>query len=72
MQVTQRTILVCLTTLLTVAYAQRPLDNSIQLDPEGTFRLDWSVVTNGTGSPTNPLIIFETHVKTRGKEYKIS
>jgi len=66
MQVTHSFGLVCLATLFTVAYGQRPLDNSVQLDPEGTFRLDWSVITNGTGSLTNPLIIFETHVKTRG------
>ena len=65
-------VFICLAVLLSVSYAQLQLDNSIQLDPEGSFRLDWSVVTNGTGSPTNPLIIFETHVKTRGKEYKIS
>ena len=71
MQVTKSSVFLFLAALLSLANAQRPLDNSIQLDPEGTFRLDWSVVTNGTGSPTNPLIIFETHVKTRGKEYKI-
>ena len=39
------------------------LDNSVQLDPEGTFRLDWSVdYTNRS----NPTITFETHVKTQG------
>ena len=41
------------------------LDNSLQLDPEGTFRLDWSVDYSLNAS--NPTVIFETHVKTRGE-----
>jgi hypothetical protein len=40
-----------------------PLDNSIELDREGTFRLDWSILNDGSG---NPNIIFQTRVATQG------
>ena len=67
MQVTKSSVFLFLAAFLSLANAQRPLDNSLQLDPEGTFRLDFSVITNGAiGNASNPLIIFETHVKTRG------
>jgi hypothetical protein len=55
--------ILCLAAALTVAYAQLQLDNSVELDPEGTFRLDWSVIYDDVN---NPLIIFETRVKTQG------
>ena len=40
-----------------------PLDNSVELDREGTFRLDWSILADGTG---NPNIVFQTRVQTQG------
>ncbi len=39
------------------------LTNSVELDPEGTFRLDWDFVYN---EPTNPEFVFEMQVATRG------
>ena len=53
----------CLAVCLSVAIAQLQLDNSVELDPEGTFRLDWSVIYDDVN---NPLIIMETRVKTQG------
>lgn len=55
--------IIFLAVALSVVTAQLQLDNSVELDPEGTFRLDWSVLYDDVN---NPLIIFETRVKTQG------
>ena len=55
--------ILCLAVCLSVATAQLQLDNSVELDPEGTFRLDWSVIYDDVN---NPLLIMETRVKTQG------
>ena len=48
---------------LSVACAQ--LQNSVELDPEGSFRLDWTV--DYSADPNNPRIVFNTFVKTQGR-----
>ena len=39
------------------------LTNSVELDPEGSFRLDWDFIYD---EPTNPEFVFELRVATRG------
>ena len=56
-------VFLCLISVLSLSCAQLLLDNTIELDPEGTFRLDWSVIYDNA---TNPLIRFETIVQTQG------
>ena len=46
-------VFLCLISVLSLSCAQLLLDNTIELDPEGTFRLDWSVIYDNA---TNPLI----------------
>lgn len=50
---------------LSAASAQL-LNNTVELDPDGTFRLNWSV--DYSLNPSNPTIIFETRVKTQGNK----
>ena len=40
------------------------LNNTVELDPEGTFRLDWDVVYDQ--DPANPLVVLESRVATTG------
>ena len=40
------------------------LNNTVELDPEGTFRLDWDIVYDQ--DPVNPLIVMEIRVATAG------
>jgi hypothetical protein len=64
-------ILVGLTTALpTVSLKQqrqmgqfRDLNNTVELDPEGTFRLDWTIIYDIAG---NPDIQMEMRVLTKG------
>ena len=58
-----KSLLIVLAACLVVVLGQAPLDNTIELDREGTFRLDWSVIDDGTG---NPIILMQTRVKTQG------
>ena len=51
--------------LLSLACAQ--LQNSVDLDPEGSFRLDWTV--DSSADPNNPRIVFQTFVKTQGAHF---
>ena len=39
------------------------LNNTVDLDPEGTFRLDWDLIYE---IPTNPLVVLEIQVQTSG------
>jgi hypothetical protein len=39
------------------------LNNTMELDPEGSFRLDWDVVYE---DPSNPLLVLEMRVATTG------
>jgi hypothetical protein len=40
------------------------LNNTVELDPEGSFRLDWDVVYDQ--DPANPLVVMEARVATTG------
>jgi hypothetical protein len=40
------------------------LNNTAELDPEGTFRLDWDIVYDQ--DPANPLVVMEMRVSTAG------
>ncbi|XP_046638674.1 uncharacterized protein LOC124316779 [Daphnia pulicaria] len=40
------------------------LNNTVELDPEGTFRLDWDIVYDQ--DPANPLVVMEMRVATAG------